>query len=456
MNLPLILMTDSYKASHWKQYPEGTTEIYSYMESRGSNISPYVVFFGLQYYIKKYLMNKITYEDIRFAKEVLLAHGEPFNESGWMHILNAHHGYLPIEICSVAEGYEVPNSNVLMTIRNTDTSCYWLTNYMETLLMRVWYPTTVATISNRIKKDLVKALVRTDGEEAAFKIIPYMLHDFGARGVSSSESSMLGGMAHLTQFKGTDNLEAIWAAREYYNVFMAGQSVPAAEHSTITVWGKDNEVNAYRNMLEQYGGHGKIVSVVSDSYDVFNACENLWGTQLRQEVIDSGATVVIRPDSGDPKEVVMKCLNILADKFGYTTSANGFKVLKHVKILQGDGVNPQSINAICDSMILQGFAISNIVFGMGGALLQKCDRDTFNFAIKCSNAIVNGENVEVFKDPITASNKASKKGKFKLTYDTDMRLTTISADENTRSNYLLPRYRNGQFVDNKLDYAFKK
>jgi nicotinamide phosphoribosyltransferase len=185
------------------------------------------------------------------------------------------------------------------------------------------------------------------------------------------------------------------------------------EHSTVTSWGRENEVNAYRNMVKKNGKPGGIVSAVSDSYDIFEACR-LWGTELKQDIIDSGATLVVRPDSGHPAAVVLKCLQILQQHFGYTINEKGFKVLSNVRVLQGDGVNIQSIGDILDTIIAKGFSADNVVFGQGGALLQIVNRDDQKFAMKCSAARINGKWVDVFKDPITDSGKRSKKGKMIL------------------------------------------
>lgn len=406
----IILNTDSYKVSMFKQYPQGTTGVYSYIESRGGRYDR-TVFFGLQAFIKEYLLEAITQSDIDVADEILTAHGEPFNRAGWQYILDKHNGYLPVVIRSVPEGTVVPVSNVLATIENTDPECFWLTTWLETALLRaIWYPTTVATQSHKIKQVILDALEKT-GDPST---INFKLHDFGARGVSSFESASIGGASHLINFMGTDTISGVLFAREFYNAGVAGFSIPAAEHSTITSWGRDGEVDAYRNMLNQFAKPGAILAVVSDSYDIYNATEKLWGEELRQQVIDSGATVVVRPDSGDPDIVCRKLVGILGEKFGYTTNAKGFKVLNNVRLIQGDGVNEHTIRMILGLFQAYGWSADNIAFGMGGALLQQLDRDTQRFAMKCSSAEINGEWVDVQKDPITDSGKKSKAGRVTL------------------------------------------
>jgi nicotinamide phosphoribosyltransferase len=406
----IILNTDSYKVSMFKQYPAGTTNVYSYIESRGGRYDR-TVMFGLQAFIKEYLLEPITQADIDIADEILTAHGEPFNRSGWEYILSNHAGYLPIVIRAVPEGTVVPVSNVLATIENTDPEAFWLTTWLETALLRaIWYPTTVATQSYTIKKVILDYLEKT-GDPG---LIDFKLHDFGARGVSSLESAGIGSAAHLVNFMGTDTVSGLLYAREFYNSPMAGFSIPAAEHSTITSWGRAGEVDAYRNMLTNFAKPGAIVAVVSDSYDVFNAASKLWGEELRDEVIQSGATVVIRPDSGDPVTINRQLIEILGEKFGYTTNAKGFKVLNNVRLIQGDGVNELSIRSILGAFQAMGWSADNIAFGMGGALLQQLDRDTQKFAMKCSAALINGEWVNVQKDPITDSGKKSKAGRVQL------------------------------------------
>lgn len=406
----LILNTDSYKTSMFKQYPAGTTGVYSYIESRGGRYDK-TVMFGLQAFIKEYLLEQITQADIDFASYILTAHGEPFNREDWEYILREHNGYLPVVIKAVPEGTVVPVKNVLATIENTDPKCFWLTTWLETALLRaIWYPTTVATQSHAIKKLILDYLEKTgDPSTIAFK-----LHDFGARGVSSMESAGIGGAAHLVNFMGTDTISGVLYAREFYNAGIAGFSIPAAEHSTITSWGRDNEVNAYANMVDKFATPGSILAVVSDSYDIYNAASKLWGEELRQKVIDSGATVVIRPDSGDPVEVNRKLIEILGQKFGYTTNTKGFKVLNNVRIIQGDGVNELSIRSILGALMAMGWSADNMAFGMGGALLQQVDRDTQKFAMKCSAAEINGKWIDVQKDPITDSGKKSKAGRVTL------------------------------------------
>jgi nicotinamide phosphoribosyltransferase len=420
----IILNSDSYKYSQFNQYPPKTTVVYSYIESRGG-VYDATVFFGLQAFIKEYLTGPVvTMDMIDEAEAIITAHGEPFNREGWEHIVREHGGNLPVIIKAVPEGTVVGVKNVLATIENTDPACYWLTSFLETALLRaIWYPTTVATNSREIKKLIFDYLEKT-GDPTT---IDFKLHDFGARGVSSLESAGIGGAAHLVNFQGTDTVEALLFARRYYGADMAGFSVPAMEHSTVTSWGREREVDAYRNMVKQNGRPGGIVSAVSDSYDIFEACV-LWGTELKQDILDSGATLVVRPDSGDPADIVCKCLKILDKYFGHTVNDKGFKVLNNVRVLQGDGINHQSIRSILYTITLAGYSADNVVFGQGGALLQIVNRDDQKFAMKCSAAFINSEWVDVFKDPITDQGKKSKKGRMVL-IETDNGFKTVTTED---------------------------
>ena len=451
----LILNTDSYKVSMFKQYPAGTTGVYSYIEARGGRYDR-TVFFGLQAFIKEYLTTPITQSDIDIAEEILTLHGEPFNREGWQYILDKHMGYLPVVIRAVPEGTVVPVKNVLATIENTDPECFWLTTWLETALLRaIWYPTTVATQSKMVKNIITEYLEKS-GDPST---IDFKLHDFGARGVSSLESAGIGGAAHLVNFMGTDTISGVLFAREYYGAGIAGFSIPAAEHSTITSWGRAGEVKAYSNMVSQFGKQGALLAVVSDSYDIYEACR-MWGTELKQQVVESGATVVIRPDSGDPVEVLPKMMRILGEGFGYTTNAKGYKVLNNVRLLWGDGINQLSVRSILGVVVdLNGWSADNLAFGMGGALLQQLDRDTQKFAMKCSSAQVNGEWVDVFKDPITDSGKVSKKGRVTLWKSGGEFVTSVDEPKGWYDKAIGPWtdvleevYRDGKLVK-EIDFA---
>lgn len=459
----ILMLSDSYKITHWPQYPDGTDTVTSYLESRGGMFKE-TLFIGLNYILKTYLTGQVvTEEKIQKAKKFWDAHLGPghFNEKGWRYILEKYDGYLPVTIKAVTEGTVVHTGNVLVYIHNNGgEQTRWLTNYLETLLLQVWYPITVGTLSREIKKVFIKYLKKTTdyNKEQITGIVNFMLHDFGFRGVSSVESSGIGGLAHLVNFRGTDTASAIIMAQEIYNTDeMLAFSIPASEHSTITSWGEENEVKAYENMLDAYPTG--IRACVSDSYNILRACEELWGEQLREKVLNLNGRLVIRPDSGDPVQTLKRVFHILWDKFGGRTNSKGFKVLDdHIRVIQGDGVNYESIIEILDMMVEEGFSAENIVFGMGGALLQKVDRDTQKFAFKCCSITINGEERDVQKHPlevdkfgnIVQSFKTSKKGHLKL-IKTANGFETIQNSKDDEGDVMVKVFENGHLL---VDYTF--
>jgi nicotinamide phosphoribosyltransferase len=445
INKTIITNTDSYKFSQYNQYPEGTTNVYSYVESRGGSWKQ-TVFFGLQIFLKEYLSNPITQEDIDFAELIAGGHGEPFNREGWEYILRQYGGKLPICIKAVPEGSVIPVKNVLATVENTDPQCAWLTSYIETALLRsIWYGTTVATNSYESKRIIHDYLMKTGDP----RTIEFKLHDFGARGVSSFESAGIGGLAHLVNFQGTDTVSALLYGKEYYNIDMAGFSIPAMEHSTVTSWGRKGEEDSYRNMVKLYGKPNGLFACVSDSYNIYDAC-HMWGTVLKDDVINSGATLVVRPDSGYPPEVVTECLKILDSHYGHTVNDKGFKVLNHVRIIQGDGITQDTIDRILYKAMTAGYSADNIAFGQGGKLLQSIDRDTQKFAMKCSSIEVKGEQRDVYKSPITDMGKESKKGRVTL-YRNDEGYFTDLEGRTDAEEVLETVFENGEIIK---EYTF--
>lgn len=431
----LLLLADAYKYSHYKLYPSGTTKIYSYLESRGGLFDE-TVFYGLQYFLKEYLEGQaFTRQDINEAESILngvFGKESVFNRKNFEYILDQYNGYLPVRIRAVPEGSVIPVKNVLMTIENTDPNCFWLTNFLETLLMQVWYPTTVATLSREIKK-LVDQYFELTADAGAKSAIDFVLTDFGFRGVSSVESAGLGGSAHLINFMGSDTVYASAFAQKYYGAKKVyGMSVPATEHSIMTLLGAQGERETFNHVLKAYPDG--ILACVSDSYNIFNAVENLWGGDFKDEILKRNGTLVIRPDSGDPVQTLLKVFEILFDKFGFTINTKGYRVLpSQVRVIQGDGIELESIKSIYKALTDKGISSENLVLGMGGALLQKVNRDTKKFALKCSYAEVDGRGIEVQKSPVemdesgqlTQSFKASKAGRLKLT-QTDEGIKTVN------------------------------
>lgn len=442
-----ILATDSYKHSHYLQYPPEARTISAYVEARPNPFSDDAVFLGLQPYLMDHLARPVTLADVDEAEAICAAHGVPFNRMGWEAIAIDHGGMLPLEIRALAEGTVVPCGVPLVELANTDPRMPWLTTFVETALLRaVWYPTTVATLSRKARQVIRAGLDRTSEDPAGQ--LPFKLHDFGARGVSSGESAGLGGMAHLAIFQGTDTMEGLLAARRFYGAEMPGFSIPAAEHSTMTSWGRPREQDAYANMLARFDGEGRLVAVVSDSWDLDAAVTGLWGGALREAVLARKGTLVVRPDSGDPVETPVRTVEALWAAFGGTVNARGYRVLdSHVRVIQGDGMNLETIAALVERMIGAGFAIDNIAFGMGGGLLQKVDRDTLRFAMK-ANAMQDDRGVwhDVRKAPATDPAKGSKGGRQAVVLE-DGRLVAARRDAvDPAADQLVPVWRNGKLL----------
>lgn len=410
MNKNLLLNTDSYKTSHFNQYPPGASKITSYIEARCGEGLQDVVFFGLQAAMIEYFENPITRWDVDEAEAIIKGSGLPFNRTGFDHMVEAFGGYAPIKIDAIPEGSVVPRGTPLVTIENVGgPKTLWATSYFETLLLRgIWYPTTVASLSYSIRKTIASYWLKTV-DEANMGGMDFALHDFGARGATSGESAAIGGLAHLLNFSGTDTLEANLAGRDYYDTDgqVVGYSIPAAEHSTITSWGQERETEAYENILTNYPTG--IVAVVSDSYDLFHAVNNIWGVALKDDIVSRQGRVVIRPDSGDPIEITLKTVEALGAKFGFTINSKGYKVLPdYIRMIQGDGVTAVTIGAILNNFAVHGWSAENIAFGMGGGLLQQVNRDTLRFAMKACEIDINDTTYPVSKRPATDPSKGSK------------------------------------------------
>ncbi|MGO4289200.1 nicotinate phosphoribosyltransferase [Chitinophaga sp. RAB17] len=452
----LILLADAYKYSHHKLYIPGTEYIYSYLESRGGKFDE-TVFYGLQYFLKEYLAGEVfTKEKLDEAETMLtevFGRNDIFDRSRFEYIINKHGGKLPIRIKAVPEGTVVPVRNVLMTIENTDPECFWLTNFLETLLMQVWYPCTVASVSREIKKVVKKYYDETASQEA-FAGIDFVLNDFGFRGASSVESAGIGGSAHLVNFAGSDTIPGSLFAKRYYDAPTApGLSIPATEHSVVTLLGEEGELEIFRHILDTYPTG--TIACVSDSYNIFRACEEYWGTALKEQILKRDGTLVIRPDSGDPVQTLLKIFSILMNKFGFTTNEKGFKVLPpQVRVIQGDGISYSSIPGIFEALKQAGISAENLVLGMGGALLQRVNRDTQEFALKCAYAVVNGAPINVQKMPVEldatghlrTSFKKSKAGKLRLIKDNSTFKTVSEAEAPASADLLQTVFENGEVI----------
>lgn len=438
----IILNTDSYKLGHFKFEPEGTTANYAYLEARPTPDFDFVQFFGLQYFIKQYLMKPITQEMIDEAEEQVLPHGLPFNREGWEYILAEHDGFIPVKIMALPEGVRVPHGVPQVTIESTDDKCAWVAAYIETAILRaVWYPSAVATRSRRWF-DIVEQY--TDDVPADFKVV-----DFGARGVQSSESAALGGAAHLINHQVTDNQLGIRLLRKYYGADMPGFSIPATEHSVTTSWTKEGELDFYREIIKRFGqgeGERQLVSVVIDSYDQEEALR-MWGEDLKEELIASNMTLVARPDSGDVITNPIHVVQTLMKYFGWTTNEKGNRVLPdYVRVIQGDGINEESLKRLCKQMAYHNLSLDNLNLGSGGGLLQAdLTRDTHRYAQKSSQVTVNGVDRDIQK---LTPGKQSKAGRVAVVQNLPEGTFSYvpEAELEMRVNMLQPVYENGKLL----------
>ena len=420
--------SDSYKFQHWNMLPKNTNKVYSYFESREGAEYESTVFFGLQYLLKEYFTGSVvTRAKIDLAQKRVNAHlgsDKAFNIEGWNYILEKFGGRLPLRIKAVPEGTPVPTGNVMMTVENIGgVPTKWITNYFETILTHIWAPSTVATVSYHAKQMMKKYLIDTsDNLEALL----YMLHDFGFRGVSSFQSAYVSGAGHLINFMGTDTFPAVECAMDYYNEpEVVAHSIPATEHSIMTARGRTGEMQILGDLLNEYPTG--ILSVVIDSYDHIAFIKNAVAN-YKDKILARDGKLVFRPDSGQPVKVTLEVLDCLAENFGYTINSKGYKVLNSkVGALWGDGIEVDGIQSILYNMKLKGYSAENIVFGMGGGLLQKINRDTQRFAFKSSYQERDGVGYDIFKDPIDSS-KSSKRGKLMLVKDDKGMFETVRQD----------------------------
>ena len=421
--------TDSYKFTHPSQYVAGADRLMSYIESRGGEYDE-VVFFGLQLILKEYFLKPMTHKNVDNIMAFQTAHFFGMKvedlEIALRAVVDDYNGFMPVTIKAVPEGMVVPTHNVLATIESAveDTRIVGLVTYIETMLVRLWAPTTVATISYNIKKIIYDGLLESATDADAE--IPFKLHDFGSRGVSSMESAAFNGAAHLVNFMGSDTTVGIMAANIGYNEEMAGFSIPATEHSTTTSFGRDGEEDLVERMFDKFAVKDAIFATVADSYDPLNFVDNI-APKFKERLRKSGATWVIRPDSGDPVITPVEMVRRLGRTFGFTFNDKGYKVLDGVRVIQGDGIDINDVRQIVALLLEENWSISNIAFGMGGGLLQKNNRDTQKFAMKACAVHVDGQWRDVYKDPtiydavtwepLRSSFKKSKAGRLELMYN---------------------------------------
>jgi len=470
-----ITLIDGYKIDHRRQYPKGTTRVYSNWTPRSSRVEDQneVVFFGLQYFLKKYLMqdfkenffdrdeDSVVHE---YARRVNSYLGP--NSIGTDHIRALHQlGYLPLEFKALPEGTKVPLRVPMLTVENTHDDFFWLVNYFETLMSCVmWLPCTSATTALQMREVLEEGAAWTGSPK---EFIDWQGHDFSFRGMCGPEAAALSGAGHLLYFTGTDTIPAIELVEQYYTPtdpnYLIGGSVAATEHSVMCAGGQDDELATFERLLDLYPTG--IVSVVSDTWDLWNVLTNIL-PQLKDRIMAREGKLVIRPDSGDPVKIICGdpdapegsparkgVVELLWDVFGGTrspvTTTGGFRTLdSHIGTIYGDSINRQRAQAIVDGLADKGFASCNIVFGVGSYSYQYVTRDTYGFAMKATHVTIDGVGKDIFKKPITDDGiKNSARGRLAVEEnDRGLYLVDEAGPEEEASSLLRPVWRNGQFI----------
>lgn len=472
-----ILLIDGYKLDHRRQYPPGTEYVYSNWTPRGSRIEGQneVVFFGLQYFLKRYLMEEmgeffatdIDKIALRYARRVNSYLGP--NQVGTDHIRDLWHlGYVPLEFRALPEGTLTPLRVPMFTVENTDPRFAWLVNYFETLLSNVlWLPCTSATTAFRYRT-LLDLWARITGGPLDF--VPWQGHDFSFRGLPGIEAAQLSGAGHLLSFYGSDTIPALDLIEEYYGLGLndssiLGGSVPATEHSVMCAGGETDELGTISRLLDLYPEG--IVSVVSDTWDLWNVITNIL-PQLKDRILARPGKLVIRPDSGDPVDILCGdpkapagspaskgVVELLWDIFGGTESEAGYRLLdSHVGAIYGDSITYERATAICQRLAGKKFASTNVVLGIGSYTYQYVTRDTYGFAMKATQAVINGQAHDLFKKPITdKGEKFSAKGRLAVVREYGkLKLIEGDAALNRKDDCLQPVWRDGRLLK---EYGFQ-
>lgn len=433
MNNPL-LFTDVYKLGHMQQYPEDTTKIYSYLHTRSDKKYSEIVMFGLQYlitnlcYWKPMELQINAWEFTKYYEAIL---GEMPQEVVNKMISLLKLGYWPLEIKAHLEGTILPGKSVLLTVTNTHPDFAWVVGFFESYFLHLWYPVTVASASRQYYQ-LVKLAAEVTCDDLSH--LPYAVHDFGYRGVSSNESAAIGGAAHLLNFKGSDTLLALQLINDTYGEYEnVAASVPASEHSVMCAYGRECELEAFERMLDLYPTG--IVSIVCDTYNCFEAITVI-AAKLKDRILSRDGKVVFRPDSGCPDLIIngdkndddasesakKGLLQLLGEVFGYTINSKGFKVLNQkVGLIYGDGMYLDNFENILKRMALNGWASSNLVIGVGGLLLQSHSRDDLGMSMKATYIERGDKSYPIQKDPITDHSKKSYSGLLRVMPDFSVR-----------------------------------
>lgn len=423
------LAIDFYKVGHKDQYPEGTELVYSNFTARSAFHAPApegqraegVIFFGLQYWILDYLITEWEREFFQRDRENICTLYKKFIDSALNSDIEVDHlsdlhdlGYLPIEIRALPEGSFVPIGVPMFTIHNTDSRFFWLTNYLESVASAdIWKLVTTATTAGGYYKRFKNAYHVSGGDDS---LLPFQAHDFSFRGMSGRKDGAVSGMGHLLFFKGTDTASAILAAKNYYDAYgFVGGSVPATEHSVMSMGGHLEEVGTFRRLLEDVYPSG-IVSIVSDTWDFWKVITET-AHELHDTIMEREGKTVFRPDSGDPELILCGnpdaepgspafkgAIECLWDEFGGTVTEHDYKVLDpHVGLIYGDSITPDRHFRILWNMLSKGWSPANVVFGVGSYTYQMVTRDSYGMAMKATFGRVNGVNRHLFKDPVTDS-----------------------------------------------------
>jgi nicotinamide phosphoribosyltransferase len=477
--LAAITQTDGYKLDHRRQYPEGTENVYANWTARGSRIEGVdkVIFVGLQYTIKKRLMEdfeaffEADVDAICEGYQAMLDGYLGPNDIGTEHIRALHAlGYLPLEFKALPEGTAVPLRVPMFTIENTHPDFFWLTNYFETILSaELWMPMTSATNAARVRVLLNEWAEKTG---APVEGVGFQGHDFSMRGMAGAGAANLSGIGHLVAFTGTETVPVLQFVQDYYPFegFLAG-TVPATEHSVMCAGGDENERDTFQRLLNIYPGG--ILSVVSDTWDFWNVLTSHLPA-LKDQIMARDGKLVIRPDSGDPADIICGtersysngninmypeekgAIELLWETFGGTVNEKGFKVLdSHVGLIYGDAMNFERINDICQRLHDKGFSIEPVVFGLGSFGYQYQTRDSYGFAMKATNVVIDGVEKAIFKDPKTDNGlKKSLKGRIMVFKDPtgeiyaqdECNSAFIRANEPFGENLLETVWKDGKFV----------
>jgi nicotinamide phosphoribosyltransferase len=475
MKFSPILLKDGYKVGHRFQYPEGTSLVYSNLtprKSRHADINE-IVFFGLQYFIKEYLLKQFREDFFEQPKEKIIAAYKRRMDAylgpdtvALDHLEALHDlGYLPLEIKALPEGIQVPMRVPIFTIRNTKPEFFWLTNMLETVMSAVlWKPSTSATTAFQYLKVFHQYAARTVGTDRSFTA--WQGHDFSFRGMSGIEDAVLSGAAHLLCFTGTDTIPAIDFLEQYYTAnceeSILGGSVPATEHSVMCMGTQQDEVATFRRLINEIYPTG-VVSIVSDTWDFWQVITSFL-PQLKNEILERKGKVVIRPDSGDPVKIIVGdeqapvgtaeykgAIECLWEIFGGQITEKGYKLLdSHIGLIYGDSITLERQEAILSGLMKKGFASYNVVLGIGSFTYEYVTRDTFGFAMKATYGEVNGEGRAIFKDPKTDDGtKKSAKGLMQVYKDGITGKLAVKDEcswEEEAQGELVTVFRDGQLV----------